>query len=110
VPEHTIEELGAELIEPMAAHIVGGRHHEHAATDLDHVHTVGQDLLDIEDVLEAAAVDQSVEGAVQGFGNGRVQIMDDIDPPVVRVVDRLKALGAEEGGGKIVCEPVRGKA
>ncbi len=93
--EGAVEELGAELVEAMPRHVVGGRRHQQVPSDLHHVHQAAESGCELEDVLEGPAVDDHVERLVPAVRRRPVQVVHDARALVVGVVELIQLQRAE---------------
>jgi hypothetical protein len=104
--EHAVEELRAELVEPVAHVTVGVGLDDQVAPDLDHLHVAAQDGRDVEDVLERAAVVDDRVAPVQRLGHREVEVVDDVRALPPRGVHG-RQLGGAQRPQERVAEPAR---
>ena len=92
--EGAVEELGAELVEAMPGHLVGGRRHQQVPSDLHHAHQAAECGCELEEML-GPAVDDHVERLVPAVRRRPVQVVHDARALVVGVVELIQLQRAE---------------
>ncbi|SPE50309.1 hypothetical protein SBV1_110029 [Verrucomicrobia bacterium] len=104
-----VEQLGAELVEPMSKPIVARRIQKQVSPHFNHFHATPQSNGKIKDVFECATVINHIEAPFPFRRNGQVKVVHHRSAFISRGVQGLHACGAE-GAEEVFGLSARGPA